>query len=40
MDQVRKVAEGKKQIVTTSLLEEEGIEDLEQAIAEMFFRGN
>lgn len=38
MDRVREIA-GNHQIVTTSLLEEEGIDDLEQAIAGMFFQG-
>ena len=38
MDQVQAIAKN-KQIVTTSLLEEEGIADLEQAIATMFFQG-
>jgi len=36
MDQVRLVAQH-HQIVTTSLLEEEGIDDLERAISDMFF---
>ena len=38
MDQVQAIAKN-HQIVTTSLLEEEGIADLEQAIATMFFQG-
>lgn len=38
MNRVREIAK-KHQIVTTSLLEEEGIDDLEQAIAGMFFQG-
>ncbi|MBS4196565.1 tRNA uridine-5-carboxymethylaminomethyl(34) synthesis GTPase MnmE [Lederbergia citri] len=38
MDEVRKIAQH-HQIVTTSLLEEEGIDDLERAIADMFFKG-
>ncbi|MBW8350335.1 tRNA uridine-5-carboxymethylaminomethyl(34) synthesis GTPase MnmE [Bacillus sp. IITD106] len=38
MDEVHKIAQH-HQIVTTSLLEEEGIDDLERAIADMFFKG-
>lgn len=38
MDKVHEAAENHK-IVTTSLLEEKGIDDLEQAIASMFFEG-
>lgn len=38
MEQVRQAAKN-HQIVTTSLLEEKGIDDLEQAIAAMFFEG-
>ncbi|WP_062107885.1 tRNA uridine-5-carboxymethylaminomethyl(34) synthesis GTPase MnmE [Bacillus niameyensis] len=38
MEEVR-VSAGDHQIVTTSLLEEEGIDDLEEAISEMFFQG-
>ncbi|MCJ7842839.1 tRNA uridine-5-carboxymethylaminomethyl(34) synthesis GTPase MnmE [Lederbergia sp. NSJ-179] len=38
MNEVKVMAEDYP-IVTTSLLEEEGIDDLEQAIAEMFFQG-
>lgn len=38
LEKVREMATSHT-IVTTSLLEEEGIDDLEQAIADMFFRG-
>lgn len=38
MEQVKKVAV-KHRVITTSLLQEEGIDDLEQAIADMFFQG-
>ncbi|MBS4177608.1 tRNA uridine-5-carboxymethylaminomethyl(34) synthesis GTPase MnmE [Lederbergia citrea] len=38
MEQVR-IAAKEHQIITTSLLEEKGIDDLEQAIADMFFKG-
>lgn len=38
MEEVR-ISAGDHQIVTTSLLEEEGIDDLEEAISEMFFKG-
>ncbi len=38
MDKVRDLAKD-RQIVTTSLLKDEGIEELEQAIASMFFEG-
>ncbi|MCR2822661.1 tRNA uridine-5-carboxymethylaminomethyl(34) synthesis GTPase MnmE [Lederbergia panacisoli] len=38
MEEVRLVARH-HQIVTTSLLEEEGIDDLERAISDMFFKG-
>lgn len=38
LDGVKKLAEGKP-IVTTSLIEEEGVDELEQAIAQTFFTG-
>jgi len=38
IDEVRQFAHN-HQIVTTSLLEEQGIDDLERAIADMFFKG-
>lgn len=38
MERVRAVANG-REIVTTSLLEEKGIDELEEAIAKMFFQG-
>ncbi|MFK4998983.1 hypothetical protein ACI2OX_21915 [Bacillus sp. N9] len=38
MNELRTVA-GDHQIVTTSLVEEKGIDELEQAIASMFFEG-
>ena len=38
LDQVKKFAAGKK-IVNTSLMKEEGIDELEEAIAAMFFSG-
>src|SRR5690625_6757521 len=39
MDTVHELA-GDKHVITTSLLEEEGIGDLEQVIRDMFFEGN
>jgi tRNA modification GTPase len=38
MERVRELA-GKAKIITTSLLEEQGVDDLEQAIAQLFFTG-
>ncbi|RHW40427.1 tRNA uridine-5-carboxymethylaminomethyl(34) synthesis GTPase MnmE [Neobacillus notoginsengisoli] len=39
MEEVQKLA-GKRRVVTTSLLEDEGIDELENAIAELFFAGS
>lgn len=39
MDRVKQLADGRP-IITTSLLQEKGIEDLETAISEMFFSGS
>ncbi|EZP74814.1 tRNA modification GTPase TrmE [Parageobacillus genomosp. 1] len=39
MDRVKQLADGRP-IITTSLLNERGIEDLEKAISEMFFSGS
>ena len=38
MEKVKQLAKGKK-VITTSLLKEEGIDELEEAIASMFFAG-
>lgn len=39
MERVRELSTGKK-LVTTSLLQEEGVDSLEEAIAELFFEGS
>ncbi|HET7657679.1 MAG TPA: tRNA uridine-5-carboxymethylaminomethyl(34) synthesis GTPase MnmE [Bacillales bacterium] len=39
LDRVRVLSEGKMPIVTTSLLKDEGIDELESAIADLFFAG-
>ena len=39
LNHVKQLA-GDKRLVTTSLLEEEGIDELEEAIASLFFEGS
>ena len=39
LEEVKQLA-GEKRIVTTSLLKEEGIDELEEAIASLFFEGH
>ena len=38
LEEIKQLA-GEKRIVTTSLLQEEGIDELEEAIASLFFEG-
>ena len=38
LEEVKQLA-GEKRIVTTSLLQEEGVDELEEAIASLFFEG-
>lgn len=39
LERVRRLSEGKMPVVTTSLLEDQGIDELEGAIADLFFAG-